>query len=202
MSRLRIIAFRGFRHSFLAWLVFANCSRIKEHAVCTVPMTEAQPDLYWVQPLRTSEGTLSRVPQGCLLLIRRGDAHVFAVKFTNVRGAPNQGQMLGCAHYEVYDFGGARPKPLCAGEVSDLSSRGVHPVVWNTGHQGIPCLPKGASYEFPTQLWLRSTAEVAVSQWSAPEAVDIRNPSLRWYGYRSGDANESPIHIPIAELPK
>lgn len=111
----------------------SGCTR-HEQTGCVQTTTEAEPNSYWVQPLRSDHAILSRVPQGRITLIRTGD-RVLALRLTNVRAAPRQGEMCGCASYDVYEVSTAQHRLLCSGEASDLSMRGIHPIVWNTGNQ-------------------------------------------------------------------
>lgn len=184
----------------LAWLAM-TCS-VDERAVCTAIAPESRPDVYWVQPLRTQQWITARVPQGRFVLLRDKEGHLFAVRFTHVSAAPGEGEGCGCARYEVYDPSRSGRPLLCAGEVSQLRSRGVHPIVWNAGNQRMACLPRAVAYEFPTQLLMTSRFEVALTRWSSVEAVNPRHPALRWFGPMSGNDEESAIEISPDELPR
>lgn len=101
---------------------------------------------------------------------------MLAVRFTNVRAADAAG--TGCAHYDVHDV--ATGRVVCTGEVSSFDPVGVHPIVWNPGDDGIPCLPGRAWYAFPSELWIRARAEIAATHWTTLAEIDPSDPALQW----------------------
>lgn len=177
------------------------CAGAERSAACSVSALELHPNTYWVQSLRSSKTVVARAPQGKFILVRTGRGELVALRFTAATNAPAEGPAYGCARYEVFDLAKAGRPLICAGDASDFAARGFHPVAWNPGNNGIPCVPGSAKYAFPSQLWLRSNNEVAVTKWSALEQVNAANPTLRWFRFASGDEDEAAVDIPVSALP-
>ena len=187
-------------------MLLTGCFGVDEHQACSVPVPDKLPLAYSVTPFKDEAFVSVRVPQRSITLIRRKNGRVLAVQFSNVRSEKGEEERSGCAHYQVADVTGKKPKPLCSGEASDFIMRHDGPsftqiVLKRIGKQEIPCVP-AARYGYPGTLSIDSWDDVAVTKWTTFEAVDARHPALRWFNAGTNIGEELGIELTPEQLPR
>ncbi len=95
-----------------------------------------------------NQEVLAHVPPGRYILIRSGK-NVEAIRFFDIQAALSEGDMCGCASYDVYEVQAARATtqtaaPKHRGQVSEFNLRGFHPFAYQPGHTKLEGTLSGA----------------------------------------------------------
>jgi hypothetical protein len=194
------------------WELFIVCIISAQPFACTNPVcvegtySEVRwKPVYWVQPLIETKEVLAHVPPGRYILIKSGK-NVEAIRFFDIQAALSEGDMCGCASYDVYEVKavGATTQmaaPKHRGQVSEFNLRGFHPFAYQPGHSKLEGTLSWAYYEYPTQLVVGKESEVAITAWTSIDHVDPTHPKLKWFSYRNGTLNRHTFNFSVTDLP-
>ena len=137
------------------------------------------------------------IPDDYLVLIRRADHRVIALRFRAIKSGAEEN--TGTAEYSVFLLDDKSPPREERGDVSVLGWSGFRPFTLTRGRNSIRQFGFRLRYSFPSCVDMYGTPyEFAPTPWTRVEDVDIKAPSLRWY--HGQESNDYSIEVAPSEL--